>query len=619
VGYDVQFVDGISSTPSVRLDLALAPWNVRDTTEFTPPELRRSVVSTQLADGDRYPAAAYGNRVITLVVQILGTTDDATASALQRLMRELDRPSNILRYRPGTSQPVFFRTFRCGPSDVQWDPVEKAVTAHIPADSFGYGLRETLPTVIVSNDMVDQLPANANPYFETNAANWTATGGTIARSTAQAHEGAASLLLTPDGVTATVDARSELVTASPGQSWRASAWVRCAVARNVTVNINWRNSVGGLISTSSSTVAVAATTWTLLDLPATTGAPALTAQAQITVSMGPTPPASNTLHIDEARIRPAGPGAGGCCWDITGVKGDVETPLFMSIAQGSISSPDRRQSVIAVRRRGTPSAAPFVLQAEAMSLVGTADTTLGAANDPLMSGPGQNYLRTTFVTFATMRRRASIDPWPAAASDDVRGTYRVYGRTRKAVGADVISMRLVWGGGGSLIFNDIATLRAASDNIVQYADLGLVQFPVGADPVTDGYSGDELAARGLYFEIQAARTSGTGNLDIDCLVFMPADDRQALISWAIDAAATAFVVDPARTMIYAVGASGEVRTAGLIELTSALPMVSPAVTNRIAFLQDTGQLSAGGDLLANSTTISPYYWPRYLSVAPVGS
>jgi hypothetical protein len=156
----------------------------------------------------------------------------------------------------------------------------------------------TLARVRVS---VGVAPLNANPYFETTAVPWTASGGVVARSTAQAHEGTASLLLTPDGVTAQSVARSEVLTGIvAGASYRAAAWLRCAAARNVSLNIDWYTGAGVFISTSTSTLAVAVNTWTAFDF--TAAAPATAGRAGITVSMDGTPPAGHLLHIDEAGL-----------------------------------------------------------------------------------------------------------------------------------------------------------------------------------------------------------------------------------------------------------------------------------------------------------------------------
>ena len=152
---------------------------------------------------------------------------------------------------------------------------------------------------------------NTNPYFETDASGWLVnSGGAIARSTAQAHEGVASLLFTPDGVAATAEVRSASVPGVVvGQTYEASPWVRCAVARNANANIVWRDGASVFLGSAGSvSVPVAAGTWTPIEVSGE--APASAAQAQISVSMGSTPLVSHTLHIDEAILRGAVPDLG---------------------------------------------------------------------------------------------------------------------------------------------------------------------------------------------------------------------------------------------------------------------------------------------------------------------
>jgi hypothetical protein len=151
--------------------------------------------------------------------------------------------------------------------------------------------------------LVPRGPAlNSNPFFEAAAAPWTAIGGgTVSRSTAEAHEGTASLLLTPDGVGTAPEARSENVPATVGVTYQGAGWVKCAVARNITVGINWRDAGAVLLSSTTAAVPVAAATWTRVVVRGT--APASTAQAQLLYAMGGTPPGSNLLWIDEAELR----------------------------------------------------------------------------------------------------------------------------------------------------------------------------------------------------------------------------------------------------------------------------------------------------------------------------
>ena len=144
-------------------------------------------------------------------------------------------------------------------------------------------------------------PLNANPYFETDVSDWTASGATsFVRSTAQAHTGTASGLLTPTGAASNTQIEASNVPVTPGMVLTPHAWVRCAVARTVDVGVFWYTAANAFISTSAAPTAVAATTWT--ELQTNVVAPATAGFARLMVRMTGTPPAGNTLHIDEATI-----------------------------------------------------------------------------------------------------------------------------------------------------------------------------------------------------------------------------------------------------------------------------------------------------------------------------
>lgn len=623
-----QFVDSIASSPAVRLDLHSMTGGLMlgGEPELSPPQMRRATVSSMLADGDLIPAEAFANRVVKLSLRVLQATTDLAADKLQVLARELSRqPGNILRVTVG-SNPVFFRTFPAPDAAYQlllMAPNRGLVSLEIPCDPFGYGLKETLPAVTVYNDPAEGLTLNSNPYFETDVSGWTPTGGTFVRSTAQFHEGAASGLLTPDGVSSGASAGTTPNSpAVEGLDYWASAWVRCAVARNVSVNINWRTAGGSLISVSTGTVAVAATTWTLVQVSGT--APATTAQLTMSVSMSSTPPASNTLHVDEARVRQIG-GPGGMYLDIAAPKGDVETPLSLTVGgtvgTGGGGSGGQIATGIAVRRRGTPSAAPLVLQAEAMTQ-GTNTTT--QANSPLMSGPtGNNYSRCTFGSPGMLDRLSTVTRFPAVASNDARGRYRVYARVRQTVGTDVIDMRLLWGSTAVQVTN--ATTRLPADTgagapTIKYVDLDVVQIPVGYDPVTDGLTGVELATEGLFLKLQAQRVSGSGSLDVDLLLFWPVDDRASLTSFPAvqNTPSDVFVVDGGpEPAAYCLGASGQIVSTAPVQISGTGAMLTPGRANRIYVARDLGTSTStapagAGDQITGTLTVVPSYMPRYV-------
>ncbi|MCX4474780.1 hypothetical protein OOK41_31465 [Micromonospora sp. NBC_01655] len=47
-----------------------------------------------------------------------------------------------------------------------------------------------------------------------------------------------------------------------------------------------------------------------------------------------------------------------------------------------------------------------------------------------------------------------------------------------------------------------------------------------------------------------------------------------------------------------------------------LPLISPGVTNRVVWLVDGG---SPRDVLTSTSTLTPYYWPRYLYARPPSS
>ncbi len=626
------FVDSIAAAPTVRLDLSggvRGPFNLREGSRFDPPPLKRAIPASLLADGGVPVAAAYDNRTIELRLQIMsgGILEDADSSAtyLQLLQRELDRSSNILRYQAGTSTPVFFRTYRAGPDSIDFDPNNRELVISLLAEPFAYGIEETLSTVTVWNDPAEGTTLNANPFFETVVTPWLPNGGstTFVRSTAQFHEGVASGLLTPDGVTSGVDARSENVTVVPNVTYRASAWVRCAVSRTIGININWRDAGASLLGTTSGTLAVTANTWTFISL---TGSHASAVLGQITLSMGSTPAAGNLLYIDEARLRRVG-GDGGMCFDIASPKGDVDTPLNLAIASGGIVATGRRRTALSTRRRGTPANVAIVMQAESMTQ-GTATST--QANSTLMSGPsGDNYSRVTFAGSAAMTQRLS-GTFPPTASVDARGTYRVFARVRQNTTTDTFALRLRWGGvdvqrtGAT---TNIPVDTGPSAPTIKWVELDVVQIPVDYDPVYRGPSGVEIATEGLFVALDAQRITGAGTLDIDCLMFLPSDENFEMITWPAAAGAPT-VIDymamggPTPTA-YARNGSGQIVSTESIEIAGQGLMITPGRTNRIYVARDSTYgtaVTGAGDDITGSTTVTPSYFPRYLSpVRPVST
>lgn len=464
----VQFVDKIASSPTVRLDLNSFAGGIMvatDGIDFSPPPLRRAVISTLFNDGDYIPAAAYGNRTLKIPVELIfGTTDNA-ATAMQNLARELARPNNILKVQlDGATSPIFFRTLAA--PDYTLSMLRLLLTAHtnitleIPAEPFALGLKEVIANVTVTEDPA----AGTNPMR----------------------------------------------------------------------------------------------------------------------------------------------------WDITGVKGDVETPLVLTLPTGNLYDAGDPISVLGVRRRGTVANTPFFLQAEAMTL--DTDTTLPGA-DATMSGTGSSYARCSFGTDDSMIRRVHLDTYPTSISVDNRGRYRVFALLRRSSASGTINVQLGYTANSAtvLVQNDPVTTDLVTARC--HVDLGLITFPTGLDPVMDGYSNTEVPVKGRYIEVRAERISGGSSLDIDYLLFVPADDQMALIDWGDSLSTTdEFVIDSVHEMVYSQTTSDEVYGSLPTALAGGFPLITPNVTNRIFWIRRTGR---GATVTKSETTvIAASYWPRYLFARP---
>lgn len=153
---------------------------------------------------------------------------------------------------------------------------------------------------------------NNNPQFEAGLWAWTGAGGTLEAVDDQHQDGAKSGRITPTGADATVSVTSDDIAVTVGTTYRLSGWVRCAVARSVTLKIDWKNGGGGVISSSSVTQTLAAEEWTRFEGDAV--APATTANAAIVLQATGTPPATDIMWLDDARLTTAPRHASPLAW-----------------------------------------------------------------------------------------------------------------------------------------------------------------------------------------------------------------------------------------------------------------------------------------------------------------
>jgi hypothetical protein len=301
-------------------------------------------------------------------------------------------------------------------------------------------------------------------------------------------------------------------------------------------------------------------------------------------------------------------GSNGKFFDITGVTGDVEAPLLITLGGGIAN----HQSVFAMRRRGTPSAAAFFVQAEALTQ--NTDTTT-QANNANYSGSSNNFSATTFSGSNSLSvARLSTTLFPAAASVDVRGIYRVFARVNASSAGASFTAQLLHG--QKPVSNLANNFTVASTSFPHMVDLGLVQMPEGFDPVSTGPSGAALSVAGIKLQLMAQRTGGSGSLLWDYLLFMPADELFCLVNWGASSV-TSFVLDGYSRSVYGLNASGQVADVANAFFTGDIPAVIPGQTNRVCYINDASPTPSVSDAVSGNATLTYQYWPRYLYVRPV--
>lgn len=141
---------------------------------------------------------------------------------------------------------------------------------------------------------------NNNWSFEHGLTSWTGSGGTLEAADDQHQDGAKSGKITPDGVSGTVAITSDNIAVTAGTVYRVSGWMRTVTTRDVTFGVTWKNGGGGTISSSTVTFSLDAETWERVDEDA--AAPAGAVNAVIFCSITGTPPATDFLWLDDARL-----------------------------------------------------------------------------------------------------------------------------------------------------------------------------------------------------------------------------------------------------------------------------------------------------------------------------
>lgn len=151
--------------------------------------------------------------------------------------------------------------------------------------------------------------ANTNPLFGTDVAGWTASGCTVAFSTAFVHPdplAKGSARVTPDGVSASggmnLTTRTAVGSITPGARYTASCWVYGVLAHtDVRTAVDWYDSSDVFLSSSlGSASSVTAGSWTYLEQTLT--APASASRAATRFRFGSTPASTKIFYVWDLTI-----------------------------------------------------------------------------------------------------------------------------------------------------------------------------------------------------------------------------------------------------------------------------------------------------------------------------
>lgn len=306
-------------------------------------------------------------------------------------------------------------------------------------------------------------------------------------------------------------------------------------------------------------------------------------------------------------------GTNPCHFDITNVLGDVETPLLLVATGTGTGGLVSKTPHIGTRRRGTPGGYSNVIQAEDM----TNGTDAADVVDATFSNG--NKVRVTFVTTALTLRLSDSFPGNGTSTIEARGEYVVYCRAQKVGNAtDGMTLQLRYGvSSTNHVTNDEVTMTTTTNGAI-WVNLGKMPVPMYSDPVNLGYSGVATKAQIPWIGVYASRFAGGGNLDIDCLYFMPADEPTTLIA-KFPSTDTTYAIDGTTEnggACYALNAALDevAATSAPCQITGGggFPELIPGTqVNRIHFLRQVDSLPTSADGITNTTTIRAYYWPRW--------
>ncbi|HET6908907.1 MAG TPA: hypothetical protein VFH54_06165 [Mycobacteriales bacterium] len=300
--------------------------------------------------------------------------------------------------------------------------------------------------------------------------------------------------------------------------------------------------------------------------------------------------------------------------DVTGVNGDVDTPLFIYSTSAQLFSASNGPALATyIARETSPSGGVYVLQGES----GTAytDTTITASGDAAMSNGG--YARTTFATDSTLTIRWTGSPSALPPAGD----YRVLIRCRRSSLGGQFTIRQRNVTTSDTVITGPTVSWTESVALTCTLDLGLITTPVNGATASIGY-GAATASPPLTMQIDVGRTAGTGTFDIDYVLLVPADEQLLTVASAGGTAGLRplAVIDGPADAAYGMSSTSPFSGATVVGQTviraGSIPAVSPGKTTRLHVVTHvaSGAIGAPADSITETLALQLAVWPRYLVV-----
>ena len=183
------------------------------------------------------------------------------------------------------------------------DITEQPLTSSIWEASDTIVLRAAPLVRTMVEDDLNGLPQRG---FDDGISSWTPVNVTLTQNNLNTYSGGYSAKIVPNGFSTSGYIESAKLSVPVERSVQANAqvWFTSSVSANFSLSVNWYDSAGAFISTSSSYVSVSGGAWTKVSVTFT--APVNATKMTLVPTLKGTPSSSQIWYVDDTIIYPAG-------------------------------------------------------------------------------------------------------------------------------------------------------------------------------------------------------------------------------------------------------------------------------------------------------------------------